>query len=75
MFDHAARLIPCPKPSASLAAGPPWTFVCAKFLLHSIEPERRARHLLCAGLVSIELEDANADPDHPDGYGARALRL
>jgi hypothetical protein len=28
-----------------------------------------------AGLVSIEREDANADPDHPGGCGARALRL
>ena len=28
-----------------------------------------------AGLVSIALEDANADPDHPGGCGARALRL
>jgi hypothetical protein len=26
-------------------------------------------------LVSIELEDANADPDHPGGCGARAFRL
>src|ERR1700722_8477800 len=31
--------------------------------------------LLCAGLVSMELEDANADPD-PSGFsGAHALRL
>src|SRR3984885_7179727 len=41
-----------------------------------IEPDRRLRHtLLCAGLVSIELEDANADPDHSGFCGARALRL
>ena len=30
---------------------------------------------MCAGLVSIELEDANADPDHSGFCGARALRL
>jgi hypothetical protein len=41
----------------------------------AIEPDRRLRQtLLCAGLVSIELEDANADPDHSGFCGARALQ-
>ena len=42
----------------------------------AMEPDRRLRQaLLCAGLVSIELEDANADPNHSGGCGAGARRL
>src|SRR5271163_2565264 len=41
----------------------------------AIEPDRGARHLSYAGLVAIELEHANANPDHSGGCGARARRL
>src|ERR1700728_409484 len=43
--------------------------------LELLNPIAKYSALLCAGLVSIELEDANADPDPSSFCGARALRL
>jgi hypothetical protein len=44
--------------------------------LGAIEPDRRPGHALwCAGLDSIELDDANADPNHSGFCGVRARRL